>query len=368
MHKLLLAIIKIHGSCSSMLFALSVAHMIWCSIGAEAGVQLPPNISIPAVIAFGDSIVDQGCNNNLNTLVKCNFPPYGQDFIAHQSTGRFSNGKTPPDFVAAALGIKEVLPAYLDPHLQSEDLLTGVSFASGGMGYDPVTSKITSALSFSDQLELFKEYISKLKRLVGEERTRYILANSLFLVVAGSDDIANTYFTFGARLRYDVPSYTDLMVSYASDFIQAIDELGARRIVVYGVPAIGCVPSQRTLAGGPLRNCADNSNQASQVYNTKLQALLDSLSQKLPLSKIVYVDVYNPLLHIVQNPQEYGFDVVDKGCCGTGDIEVSVLCNKLSKTCPDRSRYLFWDSYHPTEKGYQILVDPFITDYISRLL
>ena len=82
-----------------MLFALSVAHMIWCSIGAEAGVQLPPNISIPAVIAFGDSIVDQGCNNNLNTLVKCNFPPYGQDFIAHQSTGRFSNGKTPPDFV-----------------------------------------------------------------------------------------------------------------------------------------------------------------------------------------------------------------------------------------------------------------------------
>lgn len=185
---------------------------------------------------------------------------------------------------------------------------------------------------------------------------------------------------------------TTFSIAYTK--LKAIDELGARRIVVYGVPAIGCVPSQRTLAGGPLRNCADNSNQASQVYNTKLQALLDSLSQKLPLSKIVYVDVYNPLLHIVQNPQEYGtkfihhsffcrdkylfsiffpssgagFDVVDKGCCGTGDIEVSVLCNKLSKTCPDRSRYLFWDSYHPTEKGYQILVDPFITDYISRLL
>lgn len=45
-------------------------------------------------------------------------------------------------FTAKALGIKELLPTYLDPHTQSEDLLTGVSFASGGMGYDPQTSKI----------------------------------------------------------------------------------------------------------------------------------------------------------------------------------------------------------------------------------
>ena len=41
-----------------------------------------------------------------------------------------------------ALGVKEYLPAYLDPSLQDEDLQTGVSFASGGTGYDPVTPKI----------------------------------------------------------------------------------------------------------------------------------------------------------------------------------------------------------------------------------
>jgi len=33
------------------------------------------------------------------------------------------------------------LPPYLDPKLQREDLLTGVSFASGAGGYDPLTSK-----------------------------------------------------------------------------------------------------------------------------------------------------------------------------------------------------------------------------------
>lgn len=40
------------------------------------------------------------------------------------------------------LGIKELLPAYLDPNLQIQDLSTGVNFASGGAGFDPLTSEL----------------------------------------------------------------------------------------------------------------------------------------------------------------------------------------------------------------------------------
>ena len=43
---------------------------------------------------------------------------------------------------AEALGIKETLPAYLDPNLQGKDLPTGVCFASGGSGCDPTTANI----------------------------------------------------------------------------------------------------------------------------------------------------------------------------------------------------------------------------------
>lgn len=68
---------------------------------------------------------------------------------------------------------------------------------------------------------MFKEYIGKLKASVGKERTKFILENAIFLVVAGSDDIANTYFTLRVRqLQYDVPAYTDLMVNGATDFIK----------------------------------------------------------------------------------------------------------------------------------------------------
>nr|GEV66315.1 GDSL esterase/lipase EXL3-like [Tanacetum cinerariifolium] len=301
-----------------------------CNHG-EARVTLPANVTVPAVIAFGDSIVDQGANNDIKTLIKANFAPYGKDFAGGRPTGRFSNNKTPADMIVEELGIKELLPAYLDPSIDEKELLTGVSFASGGSGYDPQTPKIVAVLSFADQLTQFKEYIEKLKGLVGEEKTSFILANSLFLVVAGSDDLANTYFTIGIRrLQYDIPSYAELMVSSASKFIQDIYNLGARRIGVFGAPPIGCLPSQRTLAGGGLRMCAEKYNEAAKLYNSKLQPQIEYLNSTLVQSRVVYIDIYNPLLAVIENPLQYGIEVVDRGCCGTGNIE---LACKFASSC-----------------------------------
>jgi hypothetical protein len=62
-------------------------------------VKLPPNVTIPALLVFGDSIVDAGNNNDLETLVKSNFPPYGKDFEGGIPTGRFCNGKIPSDII-----------------------------------------------------------------------------------------------------------------------------------------------------------------------------------------------------------------------------------------------------------------------------
>lgn len=45
------------------------------------------------------------------------------------------------------LEIKELMPAYRDPNLQTEDLKTGVSFASGACGYDPQTASIVVRIS-----------------------------------------------------------------------------------------------------------------------------------------------------------------------------------------------------------------------------
>ncbi|XP_023768914.2 GDSL esterase/lipase EXL3 [Lactuca sativa] len=331
-----------------------------------ARVTLPQNVVVPAVIAFGDSIVDQGANNNLNTLIKANFSPYGKDFVGGKPTGRFTNNRTPADMIAEELGVKEILPAFDDLSLNDKELLSGLSFASGGSGYDPETPKLVGVLSMADQLNNFKGYIEKLKGIVGEERTRFILANSLFIVVASSNDLANTYFTLGVRkLHYDISSYTDLMVSSASNFIQDIYNLGSRRIAVFGAPPLGCLPAQRTLNGGDLRVCAEDQNNAAQLYNNKLQPEVEYLNRTHLESRIVYIDIYNPLLDIMQHPGQYGLEVVDKGCCGTGNLEAAILCNRFLPTCVDPSKYLFWDSYHPTDKGYNILMNQVVGKYVN---
>ncbi|CAB4287839.1 unnamed protein product [Prunus armeniaca] len=345
----------------------------------------------------GDSIVDPGNNNNIKTIVKCNFPPYGRDFIGRKPTGRFSNGKVPSDLIetivkcnfppygrdftgrkptgrfsngrvpsdliAESVGVKNILPAYLDPSLKVQDLLTGVSFASGGTGYDPLTPQVVSVLSLSDQLDLFKKYLSKINAAVGEARTATILSKSIYIVCLGSDDIANTYYSTPLRRpQYDIPAYTDLMIKSASSFFQELYDLGARRIGILSLPAIGCVPSQRTLNGGIDRGCSDNANQAASLFNSKLTAQIDAFNKRLPEARLVYLDIYNTLLSLIQNPSQYGLEVVNKGCCGTGNIEVSILCTRHSPgTCKDPSKYLFWDSYHPTEKAYKVLV-PLVFD------
>ncbi|KAL6995878.1 hypothetical protein U1Q18_006012 [Sarracenia purpurea var. burkii] len=275
------------SSATTFLFVLLLLLQLLLLPRTAALIRLPHSVTIPAVIMFGDSIVDTGNNNDLDTIFKVNYPPYGKDFPGGKPTGRFSNGKVPSDFFVEELGIKEVLPAYLDPNLQPEDLATGVNFASGGAGFDPLTSELASVISLSDQLELFKEYTAKLRGVVGEKITTTILANSLFLIVAGSNDVTNTFFNNPLRrLHYDVPSYTDLMLASASNFVQDLYGLGARRIGVFSVPPIGCLPSQRTLAGGLHRNCAENYNKAASLFNTKLSAKLNSFNRYLPYARI----------------------------------------------------------------------------------
>ncbi|RDX96479.1 GDSL esterase/lipase EXL3, partial [Mucuna pruriens] len=337
--------------------------ILWCCVIATISqqvsvVSLPNNETVPAVFVFGDSIVDVGNNNYITTLVKCNFAPYGRDFNGgNHPTGRFSNGLVPSDIIAAKFGVKKLLPAYLDQNLQLQDLLTGVSFASGGAGYDPLTSELVAVMSLSDQLNMFKEYIEKINEAVGGNRTAIIVSKSIYIVCVGSDDIANTYAqTPFRRHQYDIDSYTDLMTSEASNFLQELYGLGARRIGVFDLPAIGCVPSQRTIGGGMHRACFNSSNQAAMLFNSKLFSQMDQLGKKFSDARFVYLDSYNALLNMIQNPAKYGFDVTEKGCCGLGNIEVSILCNPFSiNTCSNSSGYIFWDSYHPTEKAYNVL-------------
>jgi len=74
----------------------------------------------------------------------------------------------------------------------------------------------------SDQVTDFQNYITRLNGVVGnQEQANAVISNAVYLISAGNNDIAITYFTTGARrLQYTLPAYNDQLVSWTRDLIK----------------------------------------------------------------------------------------------------------------------------------------------------
>ncbi|CAD6335956.1 unnamed protein product [Miscanthus lutarioriparius] len=353
-----------------LLLALAVVVLLPPSSAVHGSGRSGGYEDISAIFMFGDSIVDPGNNNHRLTEAKANFPPYGQDFPGRVATGRFSNGLVPGDLLASKLGVKELLPPYLADDLQPNDLLTGVAFASGGSGYDPLTSTFSTARSSAEQLELFHDYKEKVAAIVGEEKMTRVISKAIFFTIMGANDIVNNYFAVPLRRHeYDLPSYIDFLVSSAINFTMTLNNMGAKKIGVVGVPPLGCCPSQIILGGSPSRECEPLRNQASVLFNSKISKEIDRLNAEWNGygSKFVYIDIYYNLLDLIQNPVFYGFKEVKEGCCGSTVLSAAVFI-AYHNACPNALDYIFWDGFHPTEKAYNIVVDKLIQQNRKYLL
>ncbi|KAF8026069.1 hypothetical protein BT93_F2783 [Corymbia citriodora subsp. variegata] len=319
--------------------------------------------SVSAVFVFGDSTVDTGNNDYINTPSKGNVPPYGKDFVNHTPTGRFSNGRLISDLIAAHYGVKELLPPYLDPALSTKDLITGVCFASAGSGYDPLTARIRNVISVEKQLQYFKAYRRRLEMAVGKDRTRNIINEALFVISCGTNDFINNYYGLPFRRQSFTPQmYRRFILNHVKNFTQTLLNQGARRIAVAGLPPIGCLPVVIDLnSGNPFQNrsCIEKFSSVAWNYNKMLQKELGKMEKSTKSVGVVinYIDIYNPLTQIIKAPTSFGFEDANSGCCGTGIVKVSFSCNMNSYVCPDASKYVFWDAVHPTERAYSIVFD-----------
>ncbi|XP_009618391.1 GDSL esterase/lipase At5g45960-like [Nicotiana tomentosiformis] len=355
------------------LFFLLLLHLLFPFFMLEAPTQAQGKSLVSAIFIFGDSTADPGNNNYITTPFKSNFSPYGRDFTNHVPTGRFTNGMLANDFFARYVGVKEYVPPYLDPSLSIEELKSGVSFASAGTGFDPLTPTISNVISLSKQLEYFKEYQEKLEAAIGKEQTQNLIKEALFIVSAGTNDFVVNYNTLPIRRKsYSLSSYTDFLLQHAQLFLQELLDQGARKIGVVGLPPMGCLPVVITLHSDNAftkRDCTDFFSSIARDYNSKLQNQLNDIQFKFAKlgSRIAYMGIYGPLVDMILG-RKYDFEKTNSGCCGTGLLEASFMCNPKSYVCSNATKYVFWDSIHPTEKTYYLIsqaLQPTI-DYITK--
>ncbi|KAL5709676.1 hypothetical protein ACHQM5_020336 [Ranunculus cassubicifolius] len=314
---------------------------------------------VPGLFIFGDSVVDVGNNNQLYTLVKANFPPYGRDFVTHSPTGRFCNGKLATDFTAENLGFTTYPPAYLSSEARGKNLLLGANFASGASGFYEHTASLYHAIPLSQQLQYFQQYQGKLAKIAGQPKASSIISGSLYVISAGSSDyVQNYYINPYLYQNYTPDRFSNILIQSFSNFIQNLYGLGARRIGVTSLPPLGCLPASVTLFGRGSNQCVPRLNQDAMSFNVKLNSATQNLLKRLPGLKMVVFDIYQPLLDLVNTPSTNGFMEARRACCGTGTIETSLLCNARSVgTCSNATSYVFWDGFHPSEAANKVLAD-----------
>ncbi|KAF8414173.1 hypothetical protein HHK36_002172 [Tetracentron sinense] len=325
---------------------------------------------VPAIIIFGDSSVDAGNNNQISTIAKSNFEPYGRDFAGGRPTGRFSNGRIPSDFISEAFGLKPTVPAYLDPMYTIRDFATGVCFASAGTGYDNATSDVLSVIPLWKELEYYKEYRTRLRGYLGAAAANNVLSEALYLMSMGTNDFLENYYTRQERSsQFSIRQYENFLVRIAGNFITELYHLGARKISLGGLPPMGCLPLERAtnFMGG--NECEKEYNNVARIFNWKLQRLIVNLNQGLPGIRVVLSSPYDTLLQIIQNPSSYGFENAEVACCGTGMFEMGYICGRSNPlTCTDANKYVFWDAFHPSEKANQIMADHVVKNCLAQFL
>ncbi|CAH9115924.1 unnamed protein product [Cuscuta epithymum] len=345
--------------------SLWVPFFLWCAATNTVGVSAwshqrrpPPQVTAPppCFFIFGDSLVDSGNNNGLLTLARSNYLPYGVDF-PDGSTGRFTNGRTFVDILAQLLGFENYIPAF--SRAQRREFIRGVNFASGAAGIrDETGNNLGYHIAMNQQVENFARTVLGMKRFFRGDNNYTLLHDHLskciFYSGMGSNDYLNNYFMtdfYSTHSEFTPQAYA---ASLLNDYSRQLTELysyGARKIVVTSIGQIGCIPYELArYNGNGINKCNEEINNAISMFNSGLKRLVDKYNKGyLPGSKFVYLDSFASTKDLVVNAKRYGFEVVDKGCCGVGRNNGQITCLPLQLPCDDRSKYIFWDAFHPTE-------------------
>ncbi|URE38433.1 GDSL esterase lipase [Musa troglodytarum] len=378
-----------------------------------------PEPQVPCYFIFGDSLVDNGNNNNIASLAVANYPPYGVDF-AGGPTGRFTNGLTTVDVIgsvfsasnkyfpfpllfafilacqcctvvmdskpmnnaricgqschkagnyvlrpllefrlcaAKLLGFHGSIPPYASTRGQA--LLAGVNFASAAAGILEETGRqLGGRIPFSGQLQNYRSAVQEIVRILGGEETAVTyLSKCIFSVGMGNNDYLNNYFM--PALYGTSRRYTP--EQYADVLIQQYSQQ-LRTLYNYGARKVALI-GVRQVGCSPIELAQRSPDGVTCVeeINSAIRvfnAKLIGVVDELNASDgahFIYINGYGIFEDIMRNSAAYGVSVTNRGCCGVGRNNGQITCLPYQAPCANRNEYLFFDAFHPTEAANVVI-------------
>ena len=266
--------------------------------------------------SFGDSLSDSGNIFAATSALGAPEPrpPYFQ--------GRFSNGPVFTELLGNTLSLVATTPA---------SVRSSLNFAFGG-----ANAAGSSALppSLGVQVALFQQ------RGITPQRT------DLFTVLAGPNDMIAV---LSAPTTPANPAALDVaggnIAQAVATNIQALIGLGAKNILVAGMPNLGATP-RSLAAGGPGGAGATFGLRAATAFNINLQSRLQAIAAAAPDVNLVYFDTQALMDRIVIDYRALGFSNVTSYFLAPAAQGGGV---------GDPNSYVFWDDIHPTARTHALL-------------
>ncbi len=245
------------------------------------------------LVVYGDSLSDLGRAYDLTKTTSDPAPPYGA-----ATGGKFSNGPIWVEYLAASLGLA------IDKN---------TNFAAGGATTGKVNTTSGVAALGGIQNQLAGSSISD--------------ANALYIIWGGAND-----YLGGGSTDPTIP------LDNLAGEISALARRGAKNILVSNLPDLGAIPLVNQVPANAIA-----LNTLTQFHNQGLAVGIDNLRKLNPSVNLTLLDVNSLFKQVATNPSNFGFTNVTDSC-----LSASGICN-------DPNSYLFWDPFHPTTTGHQLI-------------
>ncbi|OMO66061.1 Lipase, GDSL [Corchorus olitorius] len=327
--------------------------LLFCSSSLNLALcfSLPKNHV--AFFIFGDSLIDPGNNNYINTTARANYWPYGETFFKYP-TGRPSDGRLIPDFIAEYAKLP-LIPPYLQPGINHQ-LVNGVNFASSGAGALAETNQ-GLVIDLKTQLKYFKDVEKLLRGKLGNSEAKALISKAVYLFHIGANDYGFLLTANSTMFQtFTKQQFVEMVVGNLTDTIKEIYKKGGRKFGILNMVTLGCLPLMKALVPGNTDACFEEATELAKLHNVALSQALDKLEIISKGLKFAKYDFNTSLIERTNNPEKYGFKEANRGCCGSGPYNGIPSCGgkgdiKEYELCSDPNEYVFFDSSHLTDKA-----------------
>ncbi|MBL9201008.1 MAG: autotransporter domain-containing protein [Opitutaceae bacterium] len=286
-----------------------------CSLACVAA-ALAQNRTFTNQYSFGDSLSDSGNIFAATSALGSPNPP------APYFQGRFSNGRVFTELLGNNLALAAATPT---------SVRSSLNFAFGGANAGGANA-LPPSLGL--QVGLFQQ------RGITPQRT------DLFTVLAGPNDlipVLTAPTTPANPAALDTAGFNAAQAVATN--VQALIGLGAKNLVVAGMPNLGATP--RSLAAGGAGGAgATFGLRATNAFNGQLRARLGAIAAAASDVNLVYVDLQGIIDRVAQDFRALGY---------ANATSYYLAPAAQGGGQGDPNSYVFWDDIHPTARTHATL-------------